>query len=600
MKKIALAYLLAMELSTIGIALAQEVEPEPAESCPGSPREDCDRVCSFDWRPYYEQGVRVMNRKVGQDFMSVRLDDFPIADEGNLIFGVLRETWYVRREGLEGQSGPLYRCVNSLLLDSRDSVSTSEGAPAYNCFVGSSPNILANPWLASAQSGRKPTEVASSGLLPLRRYRKTGGTDYRTWTASVPAGFTLDTLLGSPSATRYGYQRFGKLLKKDQVLGAGESSGYGTYSLNNGTLWVDLNSTWGNAIGKIRHIPSGQQIVSEPIGDMVQSVIRFDSGDPDCWVPNPTQSGGAQCVSPDYSRTSRWAGSPMISVTRNGTSQNAPQTFISVIRPLDFCHNGRNRMSSGEGEGEPAADVGTPAWAGATETDPLLWNGFIERTETLACRLGSNATLRKEVLRSTSRYQLADIHGGLVTKVSVLNTYWLKASALVSGTQPTMEWDLKIYCKDLERNTVRQLLATPSGKTKVNPKSEESDGGTCGVAPGTPRQDISSQRARHAIIAARSDGSFVYAVARMNVPPGGYTNVTLRCAAGPGCTNPEKGTVIIQAHTLLVPLSKTAWSSPQESFLIVGNKGAVMDAPSNRLAELNAEAMTVAGVNCGS
>ena len=55
-----------------GMVQAQETEPDPAEACPGSPRTDCDGVCSFDWRPYYEQVVRLTDRKLGQDFRTSR------------------------------------------------------------------------------------------------------------------------------------------------------------------------------------------------------------------------------------------------------------------------------------------------------------------------------------------------------------------------------------------------------------------------------------------------------------------------------------------------------------------------------------------------
>jgi hypothetical protein len=577
-------------------ARAQETEPAPEEACPGSPRTDCDGICSFDWRPYYEQGVRLLEQKVSQDYQTVRLEDFKFQVESDPVYNTLRETWYVRKLSQPGQTGLIYRCKNSTIPDTRDSTSTTEGAPAYNCFSVGIPNILATPWLATAHAGRTPLGRTSSGLLPLRRYKRSGGTDYRTWIATSPVGYLLDLVLGGTgSGSRLGYQRFGKQLRKLHVLTPGPESGYGVNFLQNNNLRVEHNRTWGNAIGQIRQLGSGRQIVSEPIGDMVQSVLRFDRGDPDCRVPNPTQSGGAQCVSPDYSRTTRWAGSPVISETRTGTSVNAPQTFTTVVRPLDFCHNGRNRVTIRDENGVPR-ETTTPPWPGTTDTDPLLWNGFIERSDTLTCKLGKN--MRHEILRTVSRYQLAGNHSGTVTAVAPLNTYWLKPKDLVVRATET-QWDFMVYCKNLDTGVVRRILnVLQNGATIEGTVVNGADDGSCGLEPGTIEPEgVVLPRARHAVIATRADGSFAYAVARLDVPPGGYTNVKFRCAGG--CDNSSHGTVIIQAQTASLQLSKTAWSAPQESFLLVGSKAILMDGPANRLGELQAEAVA-GGVNCSN
>ena len=581
MKKHALfGWIILAVLVGSGSGEAQEADPTILASSCADP--SCDGVCTFDWTPYYEKAVRLQDlQEETADHKTVRLEEFLKTDPR---LQSMRETWYVRKDGLLSQTGALYRCLDSTIPDHRESAVSSEGSPAYSCFSGSTANILANPWLSAAAPSRTPAGGSPSGLVPLRRYLQSSGTDYRTWISVPPSGYTLNTIF-SGSSTRLGYQRFGKLLDKEQVIGSGESSGYGVHFLENAFLRVDFNSTWGNAVGRITQVATGRQIVSEPIGDMMQSVVRFNAGDPDCRVPNPTQSGGAQCVSPDYSITTRWAGSPVLAASRVGTDPLAPQTLTSVVRPLDFCHNGKNRLTDEQGN-----VIGTtPPWPGTTDTDPLLWNGFIERSETLGCKLGT--VVRKDVLRTVSRYQLANLHTGVETQAVVLNTHWLKPTDLVAGTPTTTEWDFKIYCKDLETGDIRQLLAAASGsgQTQVNATDD-----TCGALPDSTQDD---PRHRHAVIASRTDGTFAYAVARLNISPGGFTTVSFRCAAGAGCNNPTKGTVIIQVNTTAHQLAKNQWSAPQESFLIVNSKGVILDNAINRLNELNTEAMA-GGVSC--
>lgn len=575
-----LCLLAVINLAAVGLAVAQEPEPIFDEkACP--PASGCNGVCTFDWTPYYEKGVRLLDLQEGTDFKTMRLEDFPQGPTDPKI-NQARETWYVRKEALSGQTGPLYRCRNGAIPDHRDSASSSEGAPSYTCLNSLGQlDSLGNPWSDPAKANRTPAGAVSSALLPLRRYLKTGGSDHKTWLSTTPSGYQLNTTFSGANA-RLGYERFGKLLQKSQVIGSGESSGYGVNFLDNAVLRVDFNRTWGNAIGRITQVATGRQIVSEPIGDMVQSVVRFANGDPDCRTPNPTQSGGAQCVAPNYSITTRWAGSPTVSSARVGTDPLAPQTFTAVVRPFDFCHNGTNVLLTGGS---------TPPWPGTTPTDPLIWNGFTERTDTLTCKLGS--TMRKDVMRTVSRYQLNGNHSGSDTTIIALNTYWLKGTDLVTGAQTTTEWDFKVYCKDLETGVVRQLLGSPSGKTLINSEGDTS----CGAPPGTPITDTTSPRHRHAIIASRNDGTFAYAMARFNLPPGTYSKVGFRCAAGALCTDPTKGTLIVQAHTGALQLSKTQWTAPQESFLIVNSKGVIMDNAVNRLNELNNEALA-GGVDC--
>lgn len=568
------------------VGSAQEIEPIYANSVTGDAtycgqNSGCNGTCEFNWAPYYEKASRLVDLPVGTDFKTVRTNEpayvAPFAD----LPATARDIWYVRKDSLPNESAVLYRCFSGAVNDYRDSSSTSEGAPAYNCLVNGQPAVQGNPWNDNAKANRTPVGYSTSGLQPLRRYLKTGGTDYKTWNSSTPVGYQLNTTF---NGSRSGYERFGNLLRKTDVIGVNGSggAGYGTYFLDNGAWKVDFNSVWGDSVGRITQIATGKQIVSEPIGDMVGSVVRFSHGDPDCRVPNPTMSGGAICVAPQYSLSSHWAGSPVITTVRTGTDPAAPQSFTSVVRPLDFCHNGV--------DGTPGQK---PRWPLTTDSDPLIWNGFIERTDTLTCKLG--AVARKDVLRTVSRYQLAGNHTGGTTSGFVINTHWLKITDLVTTgaglTNDQNERSLKVYCKDLETGIVRQILAAPNGGTLVSLNQEDQDS-SCGS---TNPNDPNAPRHRHAVIAAKNDGTFAYAVARLNVPPGASTNVTMRCASS--CTVASSGTLIIQSNTTSLQMSKTQWSAAQESFLVVNNKGVIMDNAVNRLNELNNEALT-GGVNC--
>lgn len=268
--------------------------------------------------------------------------NFPFGSQG------LRETWYLRRNDAGPETEPFYALIGPP-NDHMDSVSTSTPA-GYVLDLGSP--------IGFAWTSQQP------GMSPLTRYFKPSIIDHVTWQACQPpgAGYNCDVVYQTPPNNRFGYQRFGNYLTRcdvDQL-----AAQIGTV-LDNGTLRLRFNPIWGNAIDQITHLPSGLQLVSQGIGDLVQSTLwyRDTAGLPEDKLFNPNQSGGASRY--EYGETRYWAGSPVLSTT---TTQPAPQvTKVSTtVRPLHFYHDD---------------------YLGNTKQDPLLWKGQFRLDTTLGCKM---------------------------------------------------------------------------------------------------------------------------------------------------------------------------------------------------------------------
>nr|HRC85596.1 hypothetical protein [Thermoanaerobaculia bacterium] len=405
--------------------------------------------------------------------------------------------------------------------------------------------------------------------------------DHITWLpGATPAGYVADaTYDGLSNPERLGYPRFGNKLTKADVLGTatctpGASTvytgpAYGTHFLDNGVLRLDFNRVWGNALGRITQVSSCHQIVSEPIGDLVQTVVRFPDAvqpdgtaidDPDCRNPNPTQSGGVwgntSTEPTNYGKTEYWTGSPVLSTTK--TTVGESQVLTSVVRPFEFVNNGVNQGD------------GSVPWSGAEPRSPLAWKGFIERTDVLGCKIGSVSPItRRDVVKTTSRLILAPNNGFSSYNVYSLNTYWLKATDLVVNTVPVV-WDFKIECKNLRTGVIRPLLADAAGNVILN--QGDASCGDDDNDPATAPDD-------HAILVTKKDGSFGYAVERLNLVVNEGTNVTFRCVANPCDTN-DKGALIIQParnqFSSRSSVNKTSWSIPLDTFLVVNNRNSML------------------------
>jgi hypothetical protein len=513
-----------------------------------------DGVCNFDWRPHYEQLTRYVS---GPGTSASDAKTWLLRTESATApLASLRETWYVARSSQGSETAPFNRLFSG--ADHMDSPFASEGS--YSTQLA-----LDFPWTSAAKAGRTPAGTMTSGLTPISRYLRASPFDHQTWlTSQAPAGYGLEATYNGADGVpeRLGYERFGNLLSKADVLGTnGSGPAYGTHFLDNAVLRVDFNKIWGNAVGRITQLGSGRQIVLEPIGDMVQTVVRFPDSeafdDPDCFNPNPTQSGSIGVLSNTHS----WTGSPTLSSTKTvHDATTGLQSFTTVVRPLEF---GNQR------EG----------WSGVEEYSPLAWKGFIERTDTLGCKVG--ALTRKDVVKTISRLILAPNNSLTSQNVFSLNTYWLRPAGLTDPSTP-QTWDFKIDCLNLRTGAIRQLLAGADLTTC------EGGAGCADLTCGDDDNNANTAPDDHAIIVSRNDETFGFAVVRFNLVVNEGTQVILRCGSPP-CDHEDKGGIIIQAirnrFSSRSALNKTTWSVPLESFLVVNNRAAIM----TRLNELKGD-----------
>lgn len=316
----------------------------------------------------------------------------------------LRETWYISRDNLAG-TAPMNRLFGA--GNHVDSPLTSEGP--YIPDLGLPHGY---PWTA-----------AGAGLLPMRRYYNSSITDHRTWLFDqAPAGYTPGATYWANSAhPSFGYQRFGNKIDRCGVL----ADAYGTWELSNSTFKIDFNKIWGGAIGRILYEPLNKQLVSESIGDMVQSTLfRPTAADPPgfCCVYNPTESGGADVT--NFGNTPRWTGSPMLSAIYSRTT---PRSFIRLLRPLNFDTN---------------AFQGTDPWS------PLLWRGEFRKTTTLGQVLGG--TLYDDVIRIHFETKLdSDAPVAMDGVYHMNNTFWLRMNQFGDGE--VNDFDLELF--DITLNT---------------------------------------------------------------------------------------------------------------------------------------------------
>ncbi|HEX2061807.1 MAG TPA: hypothetical protein VHK90_13795 [Thermoanaerobaculia bacterium] len=518
-----------------------------------------DGVCNFNWMPHYEQLTRYVS---GPGTSSSDAKTFVLRVESPPVAG-LRETWYVARSAQGSETAAFHRLFGN--NEHMDSAFTGETGYAFQ-------RSLDFPWTSAAKAGRTPAGTTAHGMTPLARYVRSSPLDRQTWlNTQTPSGYTREVTYDGTTALgpeRLGYQRFGNLLTKDDVLGVnGSGPAYGTHFLDNGVLRVDFNKIWGNAIGRITQAGTGRQIVLEPIGDMVQTVVRFpeDTGDPDCRNPNPTQSGS---VGPGLVNTHLWTGSPVLSSAKTTDAVTAVQTFRSVVRPFEFVNAGGSATSR---------------WPGTDDTSPLAWKGFIERTDNLGCRFGG--LTRRDIMKTTSRLILAPNNPLAQQAVYAVNTHWLRPADLANAPAPgtPVNWNFTVQCHNFRTGLRKTLLAGKDLTTCTG--GPECTDTTCG----DPDEVNGKAPDDHAIIVMRQDKTFGFAVARFNLAVHESTPVIFRCG-NPPCTSQESGGIIIQAargrHAEPRSLiTRTAWGTPLESFLIVNNESAI----NIRLNELYAD-----------
>lgn len=277
------------------------------------------------------------------------------------------ETWYIPRDALSGTSA-FSRAYNPSNADHIDLPGTAgSGGYAFELLHG-------YPWTTQ-----------KSGTLPITRYIRFSPTfDHRTSLFSspgagispTPAGYQVDAVFSTANGIPlYGFQRFNNCLARNAITPYPNALTYQD-TLNNGTLQIDFNRVWGNAIGRITYLPTGQQVVNgDDIGSLVQGALFEGAStldDPNtCCRLNPTEAGAVDLNW--YANTLRWTGSPVISVNRS--SGSGTSTLTTVLKPLNFT-----------------TDIGATSPNGAGSTDafsPLLWRGNFQKTTTLGYAVGS-------------------------------------------------------------------------------------------------------------------------------------------------------------------------------------------------------------------
>jgi hypothetical protein len=323
------------------------------------------------------------------------------------------ETWYIPRENLTNTAA-LSRFYSPTDVNHLDAWTSSVSGYSLEFTHG-------YPWT-----------YQRSGTKPITRYLNFSIFDHRTWlNSATPSGYNVDAILSTANgAPRYGYERFGNLLDRCQTLAAAYDA---TNKLQTTNLKIEFNKIWGNAIGKITHLPTGRQIVDEDIGAMVQSTIFVSSTADDpgtCCLINPTEAGGVD--SWNYGNTTRWTGSPILSTTAIGSS-----TRETVVKPVNFQGNVFN---------------------GNDQYSPLLWNGEFKKTVTAGYTAGSTAYA--DVIKIVFGAKLDnDAPAGMAafyTSVGLNNTFWLWRDTISTAA------DLRIEERNLATNTFVRNLTVPA------------------------------------------------------------------------------------------------------------------------------------------
>ncbi|HSM43719.1 MAG TPA: hypothetical protein VK969_01745 [Acidimicrobiia bacterium] len=597
-------------LGVLGVCLgAAAILGQP---CRASAEDPDDGECTFDWTPHYEELIRLGTEDNGGDSKTLRVEG-----EGLQAREVL-ETWYVAASEAADPDhvAPLYR----LFSGTGDHMDDPEpDVPGYVLD-----DTLGHPWIAFLDG--ETVVRYREGTRAIRRYFSPPSGDHLTWLLSIdeqdwPPGYSPDaTFWGNGDNPRLGYERFGQGLLLDDVVGSnGSGVGYGRRRLENSHMAVAFNHIWGNAIGRIEVASwvdgAGQpigNIVDEPIGDMVQSVIRFARenrpgppvDDPNCRIPNPTQSGGATCNSVlddpldrPYGHTEWWAGSPVLFEAFARVllpDGREVQALESVVRPFDFCHNGIDQNSIPPPTGTDFHVQQTPWLPAPHRHRPLAWRGFLRRTDELGCQLGQ--TTRLDVLRTESSAILAPHHRWDDLTATVGNVYWLKDGVFGSAVAPASYTGYEFSVVDLSQPGLQPqplegyCLPTgwcPEPGAQVDPVDFTHPCYLISIPWCPHERNIDFP---YAVLVSDGAGPGNHTVAfvsrAMNSLDAYRTYVWVRIVEAehhPGQV--ADANLVVAVNRLLTQLDKTGFSSPIETLVVLNDHQTVL----NRLSEIRSD-----------
>ncbi len=175
------------------------------------------------------------------------------------------------------------------------------------------------------------------------------------------------------------------------------------------------------------------------------------------------------------------------------------------------------------------------------------------------------------MIKSTSRLKLGEGSPFSNQTLGALNTHWLRIAPIGNPTLPG-----EVVLEEMDLTTG---ITTPVSYTYVP---------AVGTTPA--RIDVAASPApisghNRAYLVTRFNGSFGFAVARVNAAAGVELGISFHCGAK---CSPETTSVVIQANQPNLALNPSSWSNPIESFLVIGNRTTLI----NRLGELQSDGGT--------
>ncbi len=398
-----------------------------------------------------------------------------------------------------------------------------------------------------------PWTTQQTGTQPLTRYLKNSIFDHRTWLATqTPSGYAADARWDQASGyAMFGHERFGNLTDFCSVLAAGYVD-----NLINAKIRIDFNQIWGNAIGRITWLPTGQQLVREQIGAMAQSTLFGGDGQPYCCNLNPTQSGGADLY--NFSNTKRYAGSPITSRFYSGIN---PRSQITEVRPMNYGNN---------------------PWVGTDPLSPLMWRGTFRKTTTLGFDLGGGTILDNVVKMRLEAQRDTDAPPAMATFFGLNNVFWLSMDGPFGDGNSATSFSLELLTAATGSTQTLQHPTFAAGANEIK---------VC-LTTVDPNCQLHQSPVGTAFVISRSDTTFSVGV----YGAGTYDELKLTYSCdgaaptGGTCPTPAQAFVLDTFHGETIG---TSYTPPEDAYMALGTRAEVIQ----RIRQINCK--LTGGVNCG-